>query len=241
MQSEFTTVPALQRVSPAAALLNAQIVNVEIDLQLPMQQISSLINAIRHTISGVVVPVVHFACAYEDEGAETIAFQVAAASAFSGKRVLLIDASAGQRSLREQIPGKPVPSLTRFLNHMEVESPFLMGQGTSLYFAGLGEASGDELLLPDEIAIRSLMDQLRMNFDLIVIESEGALKQAGASLLSAAADATVLVIQAERTRMPVIRELQRMLEAHGGKIVGTVLNKRKFYIPRFLYPLLFRR
>ena len=239
--SDFKTVPALQRVSPASALLNAEIVNVTIDLQLPMQQISSLINAIRHNIGAVVVPVVHFACAYEDEGAETIAFQVAAASAFSGKRVLLIDASAGQRSLREQIPGKPVPSLTRFLNYSDAESPFLMGQGTSLYFAGLGEASGDELLLPDEIEIRSLMDQLRMNFDLIVIESEGALKQAGAAVLSAAADATILVIQAERTRMPVVRELQRKLESHGGRIVGTVLNRRKFYIPRFLYPLLFRR
>ncbi|MDB5492390.1 MAG: ATPase involved in chromosome partitioning-like [Micavibrio sp.] len=241
MQVDVKNIPALPRISPASALLHAEIVNVNIDLQLAMQQISGLINSIRHTISGVAVPVVHFACAYEDEGAETIAFQVAAASAFSGKRVLLIDASAGQRSLREQIPGKPVPSLTRFISHSEVESPFLMAQGTSLYFSGLGEASGDDLLLPDEIAIRSLMDQLRMNFDLIVIESEGALKQPGAAALSGAADATVLVVQAERTRMPVLRELQRMLESHGGKIVGTVLNKRRFYIPRFLYPIFFRR
>jgi Mrp family chromosome partitioning ATPase len=241
MQMDFKNVPAIPRVSPAAALTHAEIVNVDIDLQLPMQEISGLINSIRHTISDIAVPVVHFACAYEDEGAETIAFQVAAASAFSGKRVLLIDASAGQRSLREQIPGKPVPSLTRFINHNDAESPFLLGQGTSLYFAGLGEASGDDILLPDEIAIRSLMDQLRMNFDLIVIESEGALKQPGAAALSAAADATVLVVQAERTRMPVVRELQRILETHGGKIVGTVLNKRRFYIPRFLYPIFFRR
>lgn len=241
MQVDVKNIPALQRVSPSSALLNAEIVNVDINLQLPMQQISGLINSIRHKIGDIAVPVVHFACAYEDEGAEKIAFQVAAASAFSGKRVLLIDASAGQRSLREQIPGKPVPSLTRFISHPDVESPFLMGQGTSLYFAGLGEASGDDILLPDEIAIRSLMDQLRMNFDLIVIESEGALKQPGAAALSGAADATVLVIQAERTRMPVIRELQRVLETHGGKIVGTVLNQRRFYIPRFLYPLFFRR
>lgn len=240
MHADIKNIPALAGTPPSFALIHAQIVSLKIELTLPMQQISALLNSIRHAIPGQTVPIVHFVCAYEDEGAETIAFEVGAASAFSGKRVLLIDASPGQRSLREQVPGKHVPSLARYENHNSDESPFMVAQGTSLFFAALGEANGEDFLLPDASALKALMDQLRHNFDLIIIESEGALTHPAAASLSGAADATVIVIQAERTRVPVIRELKRTLETHGGRVVGTVLNKRRFYIPRFLYPILFK-
>jgi Mrp family chromosome partitioning ATPase len=48
-------------------------------------------------------------------------------------------------------------------------------------------------------------------------------------------DAVVLVIRHGGTRREVVRRAKETVERAGGKILGVVLNKRKFPIPEFLY------
>ena len=48
-------------------------------------------------------------------------------------------------------------------------------------------------------------------------------------------DAVVLVINAESTRAPVARNLRDRLMEVGGPVIGSVLNRRRYHIPRFLY------
>jgi Mrp family chromosome partitioning ATPase len=53
--------------------------------------------------------------------------------------------------------------------------------------------------------------------------------------LSGMVDGVVMVIQAEKTRWEVAQSAKQRLEDSGGRILGVVLNKRKFYIPKWLY------
>jgi Mrp family chromosome partitioning ATPase len=48
-------------------------------------------------------------------------------------------------------------------------------------------------------------------------------------------DGVVLVIEAERVRTPVIERAVDTLQDCGANVLGAVLNKRRFPIPRFLY------
>jgi Mrp family chromosome partitioning ATPase len=48
-------------------------------------------------------------------------------------------------------------------------------------------------------------------------------------------DAVILVIEAEKTRWEVARKAKEELEKAGATILGAVLNKRKYYIPRSIY------
>ena len=49
------------------------------------------------------------------------------------------------------------------------------------------------------------------------------------------ADATLVVVEAELTRAAVARRLVEQIDDAGGQVIGAVLNKRSFYIPRWLY------
>ena len=56
--------------------------------------------------------------------------------------------------------------------------------------------------------------------------------------LSGKVDGVVMVLQAEKTRWEVAQAAKKRLEDSGGKILGVVLNKRKFYIPKWIYKTL---
>lgn len=53
------------------------------------------------------------------------------------------------------------------------------------------------------------------------------------------ADAVILVIAAGSTRKPIITTTIDKIQAHGGNIIGTILNKRKLYIPQCIYKRFF--
>jgi Mrp family chromosome partitioning ATPase len=48
-------------------------------------------------------------------------------------------------------------------------------------------------------------------------------------------DGLIQIVQAERTRVEVVRTLKHRLEHLGIQLFGVVLNQRRFYIPKFIY------
>ena len=48
-------------------------------------------------------------------------------------------------------------------------------------------------------------------------------------------DGVVLVVEAEKTRWPVALNVKEKTEQGGGRVLGVVFNKRKYYIPEWLY------
>jgi Mrp family chromosome partitioning ATPase len=42
------------------------------------------------------------------------------------------------------------------------------------------------------------------------------------------------VVQAEKTKIDTVQEAKRQLERAGARLLGTVLNKKRRYIPAFL-------
>lgn len=54
------------------------------------------------------------------------------------------------------------------------------------------------------------------------------------------ASGSIFVVEAERTRAPVTKEVKKAFSALGGKIMGSVLVGRKLYIPKWLYNMIYR-
>jgi protein-tyrosine kinase len=53
--------------------------------------------------------------------------------------------------------------------------------------------------------------------------------------LAGKVDGVVMVLQSEKTRWEVAQFIRERLESGNGNILGVILNKRRFYIPRWLY------
>ena len=83
--------------------------------------------------------------------------------------------------------------------------------------------------------MKDLLDVLKKQFDLIVIDSAPALSSTDGVGFSSSVDGVVLILEAETTRWPVAEETKNRILRNGGNILGIVLNKRQYYTPEFIY------
>ncbi|MDE1149993.1 MAG: hypothetical protein PW843_25860 [Azospirillaceae bacterium] len=87
-------------------------------------------------------------------------------------------------------------------------------------------------------AMGDIVDQLRRRFRWIIFDSAPPQSLAFAHVLSRFVNGTVIVAEAEKTRLPVAQQLIYQIRANGGKPVGLVINKRRLLISEFIYRFL---
>jgi Mrp family chromosome partitioning ATPase len=102
----------------------------------------------------------------------------------------------------------------------------------------------DVLLLPDEVReagslsiplAREILETLSSSYDWVIVDGPPALESAEAAALSPLVDGTVVVVHAGRTKRPVLTRTVDLLRKSGGRVLGTVLNRRRLEIPGFIY------
>lgn len=80
-----------------------------------------------------------------------------------------------------------------------------------------------------------LFDSLRERFDLVLIDSSSVTTSPDCLSICARVDGVVLVVEAENTRWPIAAAARDKIIKSGGNLLGIVLNKRRFHIPRFIH------
>lgn len=83
--------------------------------------------------------------------------------------------------------------------------------------------------------LRQLLDATVAGFDWVVLDGPPVLESPDASALGAIADGVVIVIQAGRTKRPVLLRTSDLLQKAGARVLGSVLNRRVHEIPGFIY------
>jgi Mrp family chromosome partitioning ATPase len=107
---------------------------------------------------------------------------------------------------------------------------------------GNGNGNGTVGLMPvrierPEAELNGLdpIDSLRVSFDNILIDCPPLKDSSDAAVLASSADGVVVVAEAGRTRRAEIVNAQRTINVSGGKLLGFVLNKRRYHVPEWLY------
>jgi len=90
----------------------------------------------------------------------------------------------------------------------------------------------------DAPGMGAALDQLREQFAFVILDLPPVNVYSDTSIVGPRLDAAVLVIEADRTRLPDVERSRRTLDRVGAKVVGSVLNRRRDYIPSFLEELL---
>ena len=91
----------------------------------------------------------------------------------------------------------------------------------------------------DHSAATGFLEELKNKYDFILIDASPAITSPDSIAISRYTDGVVLVVEAERTRRQVVENVKNKIARNGGNIIGAVFNKRKYYIPEFVYRLLF--
>ena len=79
------------------------------------------------------------------------------------------------------------------------------------------------------------LSAVRAAFDYIILDGPPVPSFSEARVICAKVDGVVLVVEAGKTREQVAVRARKELEEAGGKVLGMVLNRRKYYIPDWIY------
>lgn len=81
----------------------------------------------------------------------------------------------------------------------------------------------------------NLVRQMRDRFDLILVDTPSLAEAVDAVVLAPLVDGTVVIVDAGITRWQVVRHAVDEIHAQQGRVLGVVLNKRRYYIPDYIY------
>lgn len=172
---------------------------------------------------------VMFLASQGGEGTSTVAAQFALVLAGDERlRVLLVDAHTRRPAYRpdgSSATDRPERAAPGWPARSDSWSPDLMPLPD--------EARGESMVSPD--ALREALDGVASAYDWIVIDGPPVLESPDAATLGAVADGVVVVVQAGRTKRPVLSRAVDLMGRAGGRVLGIVLNRRRLEIPGFIY------
>lgn len=177
-----------------------------------------------------------FAAPAHGDGVSTTAANFAIALAVDSRRkVLLIDANLRTPSLHAVFRIDRVPGLSDFVaRNGRGARPVKVGPG-NLHVILCGRPHFEMLALFESRSFEQFLKKMRERYDYVIFDGPPIHGSSECRVLCTKVDGVVLVIQSGKTRRQVALNAKKQLEEAGGKILGVVLNKRRFYIPEFIY------
>jgi capsular exopolysaccharide synthesis family protein len=162
------------------------------------------------------------------EGKSSFAVSLAQAAARTGARTLLLDCDLRRPSIGRTLAiGKrdaPKGGIASVLKGEENPASVVFTHRDSAVDVMLaGEETSNPQALLQSPRMRNLLEEMRNHYDCVVVDSPPVLLASDASILSAMADATLHVVQWQKTPRRVVMNGLKALRSHGAFIAGTVL------------------
>jgi Mrp family chromosome partitioning ATPase len=105
----------------------------------------------------------------------------------------------------------------------------------NLWLLSCGSLAVDSANLLNSERIKTRFQELRDEFDYVIIDAPPMSRYADAMALGKLADGFVLVLEANSTRREAAMRVTESLSQAQIRVLGAVLNKRTFPIPESLY------
>ncbi|GGL29600.1 polysaccharide biosynthesis tyrosine autokinase [Phycicoccus endophyticus] len=160
------------------------------------------------------------------EGKSTVTANLALTMAQAGSRVCLVEGDLRRPKVLDYMGLEGAVGLTDALidraDVMDLVQPY---GGTSLWVLGAGHIPPNPSELLGSSAMRTLLEQLRVRFDYVVIDAPPALPVTDAVVLSKVTDGAIVVVGAGIVDRDQVSHALDTLGSVGGRALGVVLNR----------------
>jgi polysaccharide biosynthesis transport protein len=207
----------------------------------PQSQMAESYRALRTSLLlsnlGAPPKVIMITSALPQEGKTTTSINCAVVLAQKGIKVLLIDADLRRPSIHKTLGMGPRSGLSNVLTGSATLEQAITTStvlpNLSVLPAGTPPPNPAELLASSNM--RDVLDQLREQYDHIVVDTPPTLSVTDAVVLSPRADAIVLVIRSGQTTKQALRRSRDILTQVNAKVSGVLLNAVDLSSPDYYY------
>ncbi len=149
--------------------------------------------------------------------------------------ILLVDANLADPGVHQTFGLSGKTGLLNYLSeeldlHQVVQPTFK----PNLEVMAVGTASTQILSPVDLLKFKVFLDEVRQRYTYVVIDTAPVLASSDSINISTKVNGVILVAEANRTRYETVNNIESGLK-HNAKLLGIVLNKRRFVIPKVLY------
>lgn len=199
-------------------------------LEAPKSELAEAFQALRATLelstSNGVPQSLLVTSSRPSEGKSTTSYAVARTFARQGRRVILIDADLRRPSLHKVLETDNKGGMSNLLaGQMTVAEVIRPTEAPNLSFISSGPIPPDPAQLLETQTVRLVLDQLRAECDLVVVDGPPVLGLADALELASAAEGVLFVVESGSMHFGGVRaSLKRLRDVHA-PLLGVVLNK----------------
>ncbi|MBM3307185.1 MAG: CpsD/CapB family tyrosine-protein kinase [Candidatus Eisenbacteria bacterium] len=201
------------------------------------EQYHTLAAEIRIALPTIDSKVVMFTGSVQGEGASLVAREFAQTlAAESEVTTVLVDLNFRAPSAAEAFRVPRDPGFVDFVLSELPLSQCLRSTDTprlSVLPAGRPVASPARVLADPRVELA--VAELRRRFGFVVIDMAPIVPFSEGVQFSRAVDGVVLVVRSGNTKRELVQRAMELLGDAGARVLGTVLNRRRFYVPRFIY------
>ncbi|GIV60708.1 polysaccharide biosynthesis tyrosine autokinase [Rhodocaloribacter litoris] len=173
----------------------------------------------------VVVETIVVTSASVEEGKSTTAANLAVVMAEAGRRTVLIDADLRRPRIHQLFGLEMGPGLAHFLaRDPAFDERLVRSKIDNLWIVPAGKVVSRSSELFATRSMRDLLETLRAQFDVIIIDTPPVRVATDAALLATQSDLALLVVRAGHTKEGEFDFAVESLESVGTPTIGTVLN-----------------
>ena len=159
------------------------------------------------------------------EGKTTATLNISRMLAAGGRKTVLIDADMRKPQAQAALGLGNGPGLGEILaGRAELDEVLKTDEPTGLKVLRAGQRVDNPATLLSSRAMDDLLDRLRAEFDMIIIDTSPIVEVADAQALFSKGDLTVLLVRWQQTRRRAVAQALRLIAAGGGRIGGLLLS-----------------
>ncbi len=208
-----------------------------VELPENIEEYHGLVSEVYIALPDVRSRILMIVSAVDGEGTSTVAREFAHSVAAANEiETLLVDANLRRPQHHKVLKAPQDPGLTDLVLGVGAFDSCVRSVGIPHLVL---MPAGRRVVAPPRIftdpGMDGVLEECRRRFQLTVIDAPPLLSFSEGIQLSRKVDGVVLVVRAGRTKRQLVEVALDRLNDAGANVIGTVLNRRKFYIPPMIY------
>lgn len=176
-----------------------------------------------------------FTSAAPGDGTTTVANNYAALIAMKGDvRVLLVEMNARKPALARRF-GLTGQGMTHYLSGRVALTNIVNRTGAGYDVVHVGDHDPGQIQLLAQKGFPPFMKEAHQRYDVVIVDAPPVFSAPETPPLTPMVDGVVVVLKCNKTKRELVQRSLAMIKQSRGNILGVVLNRKKYYIPEFIY------